>query len=367
MRQSTMKISEYLAKRSREQHRASQQFKDFRVFEFNYIPEEPLMRDETKPIIDAAVRFLATEIPNHLFIFGSRGCGKTLMVRYIAGLLESSHQARVHYVNCRRHNTSFKVLAHLLGVQPRGRSQDELWQQFCDSCGKRAIIVLDEIDLLSDTDRRRDILYLLSRSTTGMMAVMLSNHPRFLGTLDESIRSTLQPELIHFRNYNAEQVGAILRERARLGLAKPTWDVLPAIAALTVKNTNSDVRVAIKTLYYLGLEPTENLETVFNRARRDLIADLLADLNDQALLMLMAAVQSQEPFVKAVYERYCQLSHDQHDEPFSYVYFYSNLSYLQSLGLILLISTKVRRAYTNRLQLLFDPDLLRAISRMRFG
>ena len=55
------------------------------------------------------------------------------------------------------------------------------------------------------------------------------------------------------------------------------------------------------------------------------------------------------------------------EEPYSYVYFYSNLSYLQSLGLILLASAKLGRTYTNRIQPTFDPGILEAIWPMRFG
>jgi len=50
-----------------------------------------------------------------------------------------------------------------------------------------------------------------------------------------------------------------------------------------------------------------------------------------------------------------------HEEPFSYMHFYSNLSYLQSLGLVVLISTKVQRTYANRIQLTFDPSILGAV------
>jgi hypothetical protein len=47
--------------------------------------------------------------------------------------------------------------------------------------------------------------------------------------------------------------------------------------------------------------------------------------------------------------------------------FYSTLSYLQSLGLIVLLSTKVNRTYTNRIQLTFDSSILLAILQMRFA
>jgi ABC-type uncharacterized transport system fused permease/ATPase subunit len=47
------------------------------------------MREEAKPIIDACLRFHTTGIPNHLFVFGSSGSGKTLMVRHIGNLFST--------------------------------------------------------------------------------------------------------------------------------------------------------------------------------------------------------------------------------------------------------------------------------------
>ena len=362
-----MHIDEYLNHRARHLAKTSRRIRDFRVFDFNYIPEKPLMRQEAKPIIDALLRYATSGIANHLLMFGSRGSGKTLMVRYISQLLQDRHNVKFVYANCRQYNTSFKILAHLLHLRPRGCGLDEVWHRFCDSYPGRIVFLLDEVDLISDKDRHKDILYLISRSPHNYMAVLLSNNPRFLGSLDESIRSTLQPELVHFRNYSAGEIEQILLERAKLGIVHPPKQALGQIAALTAKNTNSDVRVAIKTLYYLALEPKGDIGELFERARRDIVLDVLADLNDRNLLILRAALSTPEPYVKAIYDRYRKISHEMHEEPFSYVYFYANLSYLQSVGLILLLSTKVGRTYTNRIQPLFEPESLEAVWQARFG
>jgi cell division control protein 6 len=362
-----MKITDFVARQARLLDESSRRIKDFRVFDFNYIPEQPVMRAEVEPIVSACLRYLKTGIANHLFIFGSRGSGKTLMIRYIQRLLAEHAQADHLYVNCRQHNTSFKVLAHLLGVRPRGWSLDELWHRFSERYARRLILVLDEVDLLSDKDRQKDLLYLLARSPNNYMTVLLSNQPKFLARLDESIRSSLQPEKIHFRNYDANEILNILRNRAQLGIGHPIEEPLAEIAALTVRLTNSDVRVAIKTLYYLALEPTIKVRHVFERARRDLVQDVLIDLADSNLVILRAIAESREPFVKAIYECYRRLSFAVGSEPFSYVHFYASLSYLQSTGLILLVSTKVGRTYTNQLQLLFDRGLLQSTWNTRFG
>ncbi len=93
--------------------------------------------------------------------------------------------------------------------------------------------------------------------------------------------------------------------------------------------------------------------------------DVVKDLNDKNLLILQAALSQRTGFVKDVYETYRKISAQFNEEAFSYVHFYSNLSYLQSLGLILLISTKVNRAYTNRIQLTFDPSILVTVLKIR--
>ena len=199
------------------------------------------------------------------------------------------------------------------------------------------------------------------------MAILLSNNPKFLTPLDESIKSTLQPEIVHFRSYNAIEIEKILTDRAKVGLNSLPERIIREVAAMTAKNTNSDVRVAIKTLYLWALDPDVSLKEHFEKARRDIIFDVVKDLNDKNLLILKAALTRQDSYVKDIYQTYRQISTEFNEEPYSYMHFYSNLSYLQSLGLILLISTKVNRTYTNRIQLAFDPSILAKILNTRFG
>ncbi len=361
-----MDIQDYVARREQELSQATGNIRDFKVFDFNYIPEKPLMRNEVKPIADALLRYEKTGIANNLLVFGSRGSGKTLTVKYLTRLLGQNGLHSI-YINCRSHNTSFKILAECLGVKPRGCSLSELWQRFCQEHGQRTVLVLDEVDLLSDKDKHKDILYLISRSPENYMAILLSNNPKLLNLLDESVRSTLQPEVVHFHNYTAPQIVDILKERAEVGLFRHDDVMLQRIAAMTARNTSSDVRVAIKTLYYMAIEPIQDLQANFERARRDILGDVIQDLNDRTLLILRAAVDDRDQHARSVYETYCAVSGQVHEEPFSYVHFYSTLSYLQSLGLILLISTKVGKTYTNRIQPLFDQGLFEAVWQARFG
>ena len=360
-------IEHYLKNRQKRIGRESKHVRDFSVFDFHYIPDQPVMRSECKAIIDAMLRFNLTGIPTHQVIVGSRGSGKTLMLKFLSRIIPPQTGLSMLYANCRTHNTSYKVLAHLLNTRARGTSLTELYERFRRKFGRKTVLVLDEVDLMSPKDRKREILYLLSRSEAPCMVVMLSNNPHVVKQLDAATRSSLQPELIHFRNYDAKQIGQILRDRAQKGLKR--WDEgkLSKIAALTTRMTNSDARVGIKTLYYTVTERSGNVEQCFEKARRDIVVDVINDLTDANLMILQAAAGSSSEFAKEIYKRYCKYSLARNEKPFSYVYFYSNLSYLQSVGLIALVSAKVDRTYTNRILLTFDKDILGPICKLRFG
>jgi cell division control protein 6 len=246
-----------------------------------------------------------------------------------------------------------------------GASLQQLFDRFQKRCDKPTVVILDEIDLMSPKDKRREILYLLSRSEQPFMVIMLSNSPQVLNQLDAATRSSLQPTPLYFSCYDTAQLQQILRDRAERGLHR--WDEadLARIAALTVRLANSDARVAIKTLYYSVTEPEDDLDSCFDRARRDIVLQMLQDLSSPNLIILYAATGSTD-LAKPIYQRYTEISKQLHEKPFSYVYFNTNLSVLQSMGLIALVSTKVDRTYTNRVILNFDPQIVRTLFSLRF-
>ena len=64
------------------------------------------------------------------------------------------------------------------------------------------------------------------------------------------VNSTHQLELIYFRNYNANEIMNILDERSITGLKKIEVEINSKIVVYTAKEANSDVRVAVKSLFY---------------------------------------------------------------------------------------------------------------------
>jgi Cdc6-like AAA superfamily ATPase len=361
-----MDVQMYLEGRKEQIKKEAGKVKDFSVFDFSYIPSQPVMREEAKVLIDAVLRYDHTGIPKNLALFGSRGSGKTLMVRYLAKELHSEGGVKILYCNVRNHNTSFKILECLLHAQAKGASFADLFSAFRARYAGRTVVVLDEIDLIGPRDRNMEILYRLSRSRGNYMAILLSNSPRLMQKLDASTRSTLQPEIVHFKDYDAEEMFAILVARAEAGLVRFDEETLRKIAALAVRNTNSDVRVAIKTLFYAATETGLSVEHAFERATQDVVVDVIHDLNDKSLLILESLRRTKNGFVKDAYQTYKDLSAAIGESPFSYMHFYNNLSHLQSCGLILLMSTKVNRTYTNQIRLLFDPAIAAETFKQRF-
>ena len=362
-----MNIHAYLTQQKQRIADQAQQVRDFAVFDFSHVPEQPVMRDECRELIDAMLRFDASGIPSHLAIVGARGSGKTLTLKYLQRLIPDQTALRIHYANCRHHNTSYRIFAHLLGGQCAGASLSELFQRFQARSGRKTVLVLDEVDLMSPKDKRREILYLLSRAEKPCMLVLLSNSPQLLKQLDAATRSSLQPIPMHFRNYDAEQIRLILEDRARRGLHRWNDAALRQIAALTVRLTNADARVAIKTLYYHVTRPDQALADCFESARRDIVIDMIHDLADHPLAILWAAATASSELARSIYDRYARFAAEQKEKPFSYVHFYATLSYLQSMGLLALISTKQGRTYTNRVMLTFDPEVATSVAGLRFG
>ena len=84
-----MDIEKYLSEKLRHLARNAGRIHNFNVFDFNYIPAKPLMREEVKPLIDALLRYRQTGIANHALILGTRGSGKSVLSKPILTGLRS--------------------------------------------------------------------------------------------------------------------------------------------------------------------------------------------------------------------------------------------------------------------------------------
>jgi Cdc6-like AAA superfamily ATPase len=200
------------------------------------------------------------------------------------------------------------------------------------------------------------------------MVILLSNSPGFYRRLDESTKSSLQLENIYFKNYDGEEITQILKGRCEEGLITgiDSHD-LAKIASLTHHESNGDVRIALKALQYLVTGKHKDTKQNFDNAKKDITIELLANQTDQVILILKAAIESPCKLAKSVYSVYSTNCKENNIKPFTYQHFYNHLGYLQNTGLIMLVSTRQRSGNPNKIETLFDSNILSQIYQYRFA
>ena len=93
--ESSLDVREYIENQRSSFSKQTKSILDYSVFDFNHVPDKPLIRTESKQIIDSLIRYEKTGIPTNQVIFGSRGSGKTLTLKYLSRLMASDSALRI--------------------------------------------------------------------------------------------------------------------------------------------------------------------------------------------------------------------------------------------------------------------------------
>lgn len=245
---------------------------------------------------------------NNVFLHGKAGQGKTAAAKAKLSELqmhaeqESDHlNLTTAYVSCESHDlsTSYKAASRIYqeltgNSRPTGYATDvvmDMMFEAMNELGGTIIIVLDEIDTLSDDDR---ILYSLPRARAQDYVddhvfpsiIGISNDLQWRDNLSPKVKSSLYDDSVLFSPYDATQLQQILRRRAAKAFRDTelipieevdtdarregnivgidgsdqeylfrssvlTADVIPLVAALSAQDTG-DARQAIKYLRKAG-------------------------------------------------------------------------------------------------------------------
>jgi len=245
-------------------------FKDERVFQPDYLPEELEHREkEIKEIAYVLKGLSEGKHAEHLIIYGSTGTGKTCTTKFVLKqLTEYTQKVKAICINCWEINTRYAILSAIateMGeVLPRrGIAADEIMQRMFNAikyAGISPVIVLDEVDrLFASQYEEQQVLYDLARSrethgiNLGLIAI--TNNEHILAELDPRVRSSLAQHALAFSKYTPAQLRDILRERAKLGFFPNALDkeVIPVCAAIGAKR-NGDARIALHALWAAGKE-----------------------------------------------------------------------------------------------------------------
>ena len=233
------------------------------LFHPDYCPTEVLHRQNEMETVAAAIEpMIHGKACTNMFICGASGTGKTLCMKLILDQLkENSALVIPIYVNCWDYPTKmaifYKISEALSLILPRrGLAADEVFERILDAMKKQnmaILLVLDELD--SIVFKKEDsFLYTMSRAGLDRGArfgiVAISNKSDLTKLLDMRAASSLRLSSFEFKEYNVEQLKAIVLERAKNALVPKTWDAeaIEACARASFGKTGN-ARLALEILW----------------------------------------------------------------------------------------------------------------------
>lgn len=242
-------------------------FKNKRHLYHNYIPPEILHRDDQ---ISSIAKILAPSLkvqqPSNLFVYGTTGTGKSLVMKYIFNEMMSTNNQGLNtiYINCKLRKTSdteYRMLSYLLKelnfpVPETGLPTESLYNklfELIDSKEQIILLALDELDAM--INKIGDgLLYNLTRINSDLKKakislIGISNDISFTENLDPRVKSSLSEEEVIFPPYNALQLKDILFKRAKEALKEGCYSeaVISKCAAIAAQE-QGDARRALDLL-----------------------------------------------------------------------------------------------------------------------
>jgi len=219
----------------------------------DYVPEVlPHREGEVQEVFELLKPLARGKRPSNIFMHGPAGSGKTAVARFVLREFDEQGVNGI-YVNGWYQRTEVAVLAEALRqlsypVPRKGRSVDELVDDFLSNVeGEPVVFAVDEVDALADDG----VLYVLSRASTPIGVVMISNDQYAMRHLDQRVKSSLSPMEIGFDRYSVDELYDILEERAKLAFRSHDDTALRVAARLAYKN-GSDVRYGLNLLLRAG-------------------------------------------------------------------------------------------------------------------
>ncbi|MGC8547531.1 MAG: Cdc6/Cdc18 family protein [Candidatus Micrarchaeia archaeon] len=376
----------------------SEIFANREVLSPHYVPDTLLFRgDQIEAIERALAPSLKGERGRNLFIYGRTGSGKTSCMKHVIDEINKlpSIKAKISYVNCRIYNSRFRVLSkivsdHLPFYAKRGYGIAEIYEKivnWLEEDGKVLVVVLDEIDVVKDLD---DLVYTLARANSdlrqgGVTMVGISNKLTFKDSLDPRSLSSLYENEIVFPPYNANELAAILKDRAAKGFkpGKIDDESINLAAAIAAKESG-DARLALEIISKAGeLAEAEKAQAVTVKqvteaekaAEEEIAYDAVATLPEHQRLLLYAIAlltlhgtkfkklaDGNDIYLLSgeIYNKYVDVSKQLGREPKSTRWYRKYLSDLELQGLIASYeSGKGIRGHTKLVKLLFMPEKIK--------
>jgi cell division control protein 6 len=271
-------------------------FKNKEVLSSSFVPDEITHRNSEIEILSRIMApSLLFERISNLLIYGFSGTGKSLITKYVGKKLASAaEEKKVNvipiYMNCRleNNNTEYRLISNLcavfnINVPESGLSVNSLYKRLVkiiDAENKYLILVLDEIEKLIQ-HAGDGVLYSLLRLNESLKhakisIIGISNNIDLKASLDQRVRSSLNPVEIIFKPYNAEEIYDILSMRSKDAFYDNAISegILRKCSAI-IAQEHGDIRKALDLLKVAGESAQQFGKTTITEEDLDHAADVL--------------------------------------------------------------------------------------------
>ena len=319
-------------------------FKDREVLSSSFVPDEITHRNgEIEFLSKIVAPSLLFERISNVLVYGFSGTGKSLVTKYVGKKLASAaEEKKVNvlpvYINCRleNNNTEYRLISNLCGifnitVPESGLSVNSLYKRLVkilDAENKYLILILDEIEKLIQ-HAGDGVLYSLLRLNESLKhakisIIGISNNIDLKASLDQRVRSSLNPVEIIFKPYNAEEIYDILLTRSRGAFYDNAIGegILRKCAAF-VAQEHGDIRKALdllkvagETAQQLGLATIseESLDSAANYLEQNITEGMIKSMTKQSKCVLLSIIsvartkRMGKVYSGEVYDAYLKLS-----------------------------------------------------------
>ncbi len=333
------------------------------VFDLDYIPNQIYIRKELESISDYLAEYVLTGIPNNLIVYGNKGSGKTTSILNLLNAFKEGEKLDYIYLNALDNPTSYKLFQAIAGKTGRGYALNDTIQWAKETLKDKFAIVIDEADLLKD----HKILYILTREIK-VNLIILTQKLFWFNSLEDSIKSSLQPIHVNFKAYDVDEVKIILDMRAKEGLNKYEEGGINLMSALIYRDYNSDVRVGIRALYLLGRLndwSDDNIKNSLEQAYKEVEYSVIRNLKDTEIIIIKALMK--EPNTNKAYTIAQNFMNEILGYSIRKTQYFSIIHDLNNLGLFNIVRKRDGRYYTLEVQMLMpDNKLIQSELKNRF-
>lgn len=225
-------------------------------------PNTVVGRDDEIQKLEAALSPLTWRTtPENVVVYGPAGVGKTTTVAHVCDQLEAQSQVQTVRINCWQYNTRSSLLSELLinlgyPWTRKGKPIDEALCRLQEWVAKHrcVAVVLDEFDRhRAQTDIIYDLHHVSTAVDNELGVILIANTSPSEFHLNPRSRSRLNYQPVYFARYDADELYAILQDRAEDAFqSDAVTDAVLVRIADHVAETGGDCRHAIELLHRAG-------------------------------------------------------------------------------------------------------------------